>query len=635
MKVINLCVVGLSAVLGVAAFVWRDARISERQVADRPIQVAEGGYVSSQACEGCHPSEYATWYGSYHRTMTQVASPETVRADFDGVRLDVDGRSLRLERRDDEFWAEFDDPDAASTAEVRRISRQVVMITGSHHQQVYWYRTGQSRVLGQLPAMYLIAERQWIPRRAAFLRPPSGWPGSETARWNAVCIDCHATRGRPGFDAPIGTRAIDLTAVDTRAVEFGIACEACHGPADGHARANRNPLRRYWSHLTGRADDTTVLPPRLDPKRSSQVCGQCHAVWDFHDEESRTQANHDGTPYRPGDDLTRTRFVAQPAGEPESPTLQRLVGEYPAFTTDHFWSDGMIRVSGREYNGLIDSPCFKDAADPQRTLSCFSCHTMHKTADDPRPIGEWATHQVSRGLETNEACFQCHADYRAKLTAHTRHAADSSGSSCYNCHMPYTTYGLLKALRSHQISSPSVAATVETGRPNACNLCHLDKTLEWTAEQLARSYEMPKPALDADERTIAASLVWALRGDAGQRALVAWSMGWRPAQEASGGSWIAPYLAGLMGDPYDAVRFIAYRSLRKLPGFAQFPFDFMAPPDVRLQAIARALEVPRLRSAADRRTDPQLLINPDGSLKGDVINRLVQQRDLRRVSLNE
>ena len=59
----------------------------------------------------CHPSEYETWHGSYHRTMTQVATPDTVRADFDGVRVDaVHGSPMELERRGDELWAELDDP---------------------------------------------------------------------------------------------------------------------------------------------------------------------------------------------------------------------------------------------------------------------------------------------------------------------------------------------------------------------------------------------------------------------------------------------------------------------------------------------------------------------------------------------
>ena len=53
-----------------------------------------------------------------------------------------------------------------------------------------------------------------------------------------------------------------------------------------------------------------------------------------------------------------------------------------------------------------------------------------------------------------------------------------------NCHMPYTAYALFKGIRSHQIDSPSAKMTLRGGRPNACNQCHLDKTLQWTAERL-------------------------------------------------------------------------------------------------------------------------------------------------------
>ena len=42
-------------------------------------------------------------------------------------------------------------------------------------------------------------------------------------------------------------------------------------------------------------------------------------------------------------------------------------------------------------------------------------------------------------------------------------------------------------------------ATLATGRPNACNLCHLDKTLGWTAQYLEQWYGVTRPALDTDE----------------------------------------------------------------------------------------------------------------------------------------
>ena len=631
-----------SAVLGWSITRAPEPRVPEAQITNRPIQVADEGYVSSDTCKACHPSQYAAWHGSFHRTMTQLAAPDTVRADFDGVRVtDVPGNPIRLERRSDQFWAEFGDPDWDGQGSERpRVTRQIVMITGSHYQQVYWYRTDRTRVLGQLPASYLIAEQRWIPRDAALLHPAVEGASSETGRWNAVCINCHATAGKRRFEAPenVAEAGAPALAADTRVAELGIACEACHGPSAEHARLNRNPLHRYRQYLTGEADRAAVVQPALlTPALSSQVCGQCHGVWEYYDQPAERQANSGGLPYRPGDELVTTRFVVQPTRNRSAPTMQGLLAAYPGYLRDSFWSDGMVRVSGREYNGLIDSPCFANATDATRTLTCMSCHTMHKAPDDPRPIAAWAdTHQVTAGMDGNGACLQCHGAIRTNVPAHTRHPQDSTGSSCYNCHMPYTTYGLLRALRSHQISSPTVAASVETGRPNACNACHLDKTLAWTSEYLEQWFGTPKVELSEEERTVAASLLWLLRGDAGQRALAAWSMSWPPAQRVSGTAWMAVPLAMLLNDPYDAVRFIAGRSLRSVPGFEGFQYDFLAPAPDRLSATLKALDQsPGTLRSVDRRPDPAVLVGPTGAPDMDAIVRLGLERDDRPIVLRE
>jgi hypothetical protein len=606
-------------------------------MAHRPVQEANDGYSSSTACRACHPSEYASWRGSFHRTMTQVATPDTARASFDGTTVNLPGTTIHLQQRGSALWATFPDPDAAATTNraSETIDRQIVMITGSHQQQAFWYRTDRGRLLGQLPAMLLIPEGRWIPRQSAFLRPHADSSASETGRWNGVCINCHATHGKWRFASPIPSRLSDASAADTTTAELGIACEACHGPAGDHVRANGNPVRRYRRHLEGGADPTVINPIRLDPIRSSQVCGQCHSVWNYYDRQSEQDTNTTGAPYRPGENLAETRFIAAPPHNTGSPVGQQILARDPNLLTDSFWSDGMIRVSGREYNGLIESPCYRLASDAKK-MSCSSCHAMHPSAGD-RTIAEWAdTHQVARDRDGNGACIQCHAGIGTGISQHTRHQPNSTGSLCYNCHMPYTTYGLLRAMRSHQVSSPTVEASLETGRPNACNLCHLDKTLGWTNDNLERWYKTPKVALGQDEQTIAASLLWLLRGDAGQRAVVAWSAGWAPAQAASGTSWETPFLSGLLDDPYDAVRIIAYRSLRTLPGLGGAAYDFMAPSTQRLTAIGSLLDVwQRTRSASGIRTDGALLFNADGSLKTDVLTRLVRQRDNRRVSLRE
>jgi hypothetical protein len=657
---------GLAALLAAGSFAAGNRGRPESQVGGRPIQVPGDGYVSSATCRACHPSQYASWHGSYHRTMTQVATASSVAASFDGVTVDaVPGEPMVLEQRGQELWAEFSDPDDRGQDRVRvgsdptptlvrprRIKRQVVMTTGSHNQQIYWYATGKSRILGQLPAIWLTADRRWIPRRAAIMSPP-GPAHSETGGWNGICVACHATNGQPRFDTPFGSQPIETQSADTRAVELGIACEACHGPSEEHARANHNPLRRYTLHLSGGADSTTVQPMRLNPRRSSQVCGQCHSFWEFPDRQHDRDANAHGLPYRPGDELSATRFIVQPTKDIDSPAMKAFLEGDAGFIRDIFWSDGMVRATGREYNGLVDSPCYTNAHDDARTMTCFSCHTMHKTADDARATSDWADDQLAPSAIGNGACAQCHAlgarlsnasrapSSRASrgtpceslpffaggagllgacshfsdtllepqaIEAHTHHRADSAGSSCYNCHMPYTTYGLLKTIRSHRISNPSVTATIETGRPNACNLCHLDKTLAWTAGALEQWYRTPTPPLGDDERSIAASLLWLLRGDAGQRAIIAQSMGWAPAQQASGAGWLAPYLALSAKDSYDAVRYIASRSLSTLP-----PFN---------------------RDQLPRGTTP-LLINADGTFDAAAVNRLVRARNNQRVFYRE
>ena len=67
-------------------------------------------------------------------------------------------------------------------------------------------------------------------------------------------------------------------------------------------------------------------------------------------------------------------------------------------------------------------------------------------------------------MNTDEACDCCYSSYRDQIETDSHHPADSSGSLCYNCHMPHTTYTLLKGIRSHQISGPNISTTLSTGR---------------------------------------------------------------------------------------------------------------------------------------------------------------------------
>ena len=404
---------------------------------------------------------------------------------------------------------------------------------------MYWTADANGNLQHPFPFGWLIADQKWVPVQDTFLRDPH--LAAPDAKWNNVCIKCHAVAGRPGIDARTRT-------VNTETAELGISCEACHRPAAAHIAHYQNPVNRYISHLGDKAVHAILNPASetLDHRLSAQACGQCHS---YQYTPNPLDWLKNGPRFLPGNELNAnttvvhaSTFIAngkQPDGHPHPG------GEWLG---DRFWPDGMVRVTGREYNGLLDTACFQ-----RGKMSCLSCHSMHGYLDN--------NDQLAPRMETNEACLKCHDDFRDNLTAHTHHAADSTGSLCYNCHMPHTTYGLLSGIRSHQIDSPSVEAHLKTGRPNACNLCHLNQTLEWSSSHLTKWYDHRQPKLDNDDKSISAMLKMLLKGDAGQRAIAAWNMGWEPARKASGGNWQAPWLIRTMNDPYAAVRYIAHKAL--------------------------------------------------------------------------
>jgi hypothetical protein len=578
-----------------------------------------GDYVSSRDCQACHPEQYRSWHASYHRTMTQLATPAAVLGDFDGVELSESVPAsapggaredrFRLSRRDGAYWITQLGGDPSAPVG----SARIVMTTGSHHQQIYWSSDARNDRLMMLPWSYLLDEKRWVPRADAFLAPPDDPFG--VSYWSDVCIECHSTQGRPRIDERAQTDSTQVT-------ELGIACEMCHGPGGPHVAANRWPWRRYGR--PAREDPTIVNPERLSARRANEVCGRCHSVlsypksdrWDGHWNE-----------FRPGDELvSHGRLILQP--ESRDAAQQRAIAEIEAaaggrFVREHFWADGAVRVAGRELADVVSSPCFAGGE-----FSCLSCHSLHDY--------ENRADQLARGAVGDGACLQCHAGAGGVAANHTRHAPESSGSRCANCHQPYTTFGLLKAIRSHRISSPSVAAELATGRPNACNACHLDRTLGWTQERLERDYGVPRVALDASAQSVAAAPRWIGIGDAGVRALAAGYLGWEPARKAAGSDWTAPYLAELLADPYAAVRAVASRSLRTLPAFRDLDYDYVGAKGSAGDAARHRVQAQWEREAGDPTSPaPGPLVTSERRLDRESWAQLLTARDTRPISLSE
>ena len=577
-----------------------------------PIPNRRGqGYRSSDACQSCHPQQHASWHGSFHRTMTQWAEASTVLGDFDNVTLNTADQFATLTKRGDEYWVNTVDPewekatfeawaDARGTvatdpfdteAAPPRVDAKVVMTTGSHHFQAYWIQGSQGRELWQFPWRYHLAERRWVHRKDVFLAPPEWRPGMWSRVWNSRCIYCHSTGPYPGQDANTGVMD------NTQVVELGIACEACHGPGNRHIQFHQDNGQRGLLDTS----DPIVNPAKLAHDRSAQICGACHSHFQHHDKMLAVE----GPKFRPGRNLFQY-------GGPHRPTDESGV-------MARYWADGTNRSGGREFSGMSVSACYSSGE-----ISCTHCHSMHNSHPND---------QLSDVGRTTESCLQCHETLRSAqaLADHTHHPADSVGSDCYNCHMPHTNYALFKAIRSHKIDSPAVRPFRSNSRPNACNLCHLDQTLAWTAEHLQAWHQIASPALNEQEKTIAAGILWSWKGDAGQRVITAWHLGNFPHHFPSA-QWTIPTLAQLMKDPYAAVRWVAHQALQRQLD-VEFAYDFDAAAEIRdphVDVMLTEWLATRDRSSPGSTAEQARLVQTaDGEPDVDRLQQLLEQRDNR------
>jgi hypothetical protein len=162
-------------------------------------------------------------------------------------------------------------------------------------------------------------------------------------------------------------------------------------------------------------------------------------------------------------------------------------------------------------------------------------------------------------------------------------------------------------------------------------LCHLDRPLSWTAERLTAWYGQP-PLPTWESSTTPAAINWLLRGDAAQRAVVAFHFGHPDSLQAAGDDWTPVFLAHTIDDPYVAVRTIARAQLRGLPGYGHIDWKPSDPPE----SLTTAREAVLAQWADQHPTldRPDLWINA-GQPDRKRIEKWRLMRDETPVSVNE
>ena len=72
-----------------------------------PVAQPLADYVGSQQCQRCHRDEFRLWQGSDHAKAMQLATSQSVLADFNQHSLTVHGSRYRFYRRGQAFYVDI------------------------------------------------------------------------------------------------------------------------------------------------------------------------------------------------------------------------------------------------------------------------------------------------------------------------------------------------------------------------------------------------------------------------------------------------------------------------------------------------------------------------------------------------
>jgi predicted CXXCH cytochrome family protein len=307
----------------------------------------------------------------------------------------------------------------------------IAFVYGSRWKQRYFKKVGDDYF--PLPAQWDVAHKIW---RRYFVANGSDWwatlypPDNLQRPTGPLCDGCHSVN----YD--IKTKTV---------TEWNVGCERCHGPGEAHGK---KPAR-----------DNILNPARLDYVHASDTCIQCHSQG------------------QPKMNPIEGKYYDWPVGYDVAKNLadywnleEHKLGE----TTFTHFADGTAHKNRMQGNDFVQSLMYA------RGITCFSCHDPH------------GGDNVAMVRKTGNAlCLDCHGPnaqagpHAPSVEAHTHHKADSPGSECIACHMPKIEQTIAdQNVRSHTFHFVTPGETETLKIPNACNLCHADKSIAWAKAAL-------------------------------------------------------------------------------------------------------------------------------------------------------
>ncbi|MFZ3327439.1 MAG: cytochrome c3 family protein [Methylocella sp.] len=305
----------------------------------------------------------------------------------------------------------------------------IALVYGSIWKQRYFKKAGDDYF--PFPAQWDVTHKMWRPYVVtndwwAALYPPDNFQRPT----GPLCDGCHSVN----YD--ITTKTV---------TEWNVGCERCHGPGS--------------EHVKHRTRETIINPARLDYVHANDTCIQCHSQG------------------RPPNNPVNGRYYDWPAGFHMGLNLSdfwRLESYRLGETSFTHFPDATAHKNRMQGNDFVQSLMYN------RGVACFSCHDVHGT-ENAAQLRE----------PPGEMCFACHGantqngPHAASIEEHTHHKAGSTGSQCIACHMPKIEETIADVnVHAHTFRFITPAETDAYKIPNACNICHSDKSTEWAGAVL-------------------------------------------------------------------------------------------------------------------------------------------------------
>ncbi len=402
------------------------AFIIYRNLKNQKIVDKNDSYAGSVKCIDCHEKFYQLWAPSHHGQAMQTITPSFIRKHFTEINsqeIEVDSSLFHVEIiRDSLIYVERYNGE----------KKQYPAIYALGGKNVFYFLTPFDKGrLQVLPLAYDINREEWYNNPKSALR---GFTNREDEilpwkhigfTFNTSCYSCHVSQLKNNYN-------LTSNVYHTTWKEDGINCETCHGPSLEH-------IKVCMEAGDGEVpEDLKIIRTKIfDPEQHNSSCGSCHA-----------KMRPITASYIPG---------------------ERFFDHYDLTTLENpdFYPDGRDLGENYTYTSWLQSRCVIEG-----DLDCIHCHTSS---------GRY------RFAKNNpyDACMPCHEDKITQVEAHSFHPADSEIVTCVSCHMPMSEFA--RMFRSdHSMRPPSPLASENFGSPNACNICHDDKTNLWAQSYLEK-----------------------------------------------------------------------------------------------------------------------------------------------------